>query len=209
MRGFVGYGELGRQIDALVTAVEGPCQAWYFDDLLCRGGDAPNTQPFDAYSEDRFAECSFYVCLGYKQLPKRAEAIEVLANARRRLPVLRHPSAQVAASAHLDLGAVVYPLVNIDKDVVIGRGALLNNSVVVSHNSRIGECSYLSPGVVLSGYVTVGARTFMGSGAVVADRVAIGDDAVIGIGTVVTRDVPSGASVIGNPMRVLSQRLRL
>jgi sugar O-acyltransferase (sialic acid O-acetyltransferase NeuD family) len=208
MRAFVGYGELGRQVDALVTGMEGPGEACYFDDVLRSTGHA-GAQPFDAYLAERFRDCTFYVCLGYKHLRARAEAVAGLANAGRRLPVLRHLSAYVAGSAHLEAGTIVYPLANVDKDVEIGRGALLNNSVVVSHNSRIGECCYLCPGVVLSGFVTIGARTFVGSGAVVADGVSIGDDAIIGIGTVVTRDVPHGVSVIGNPMRELSRPLSL
>jgi acetyltransferase-like isoleucine patch superfamily enzyme len=37
----------------------------------------------------------------------------------------------------------------------------------------------------------------------------VGTGAIIGLGTAVTKDVPPAASVIGNPMRVLSKPLKL
>jgi maltose O-acetyltransferase len=47
---------------------------------------------------------------------------------------------------------------------------------------------------------------WIGGGAILLPGVTIGDDAVIGAGSIVTRDVPSGATVAGNPARVLTVR---
>lgn len=49
--------------------------------------------------------------------------------------------------------------------------------------------------------ITIGANVWIGSGAIILPGVAIGDDAIIGAGSVVTRDVPAGATVVGNPAR--------
>lgn len=50
--------------------------------------------------------------------------------------------------------------------------------------------------------VRVGSNVWIGAGALVLPGVTIGDDAIVGAGSVVTRDVPAGATVVGNPARV-------
>jgi len=50
--------------------------------------------------------------------------------------------------------------------------------------------------------VRIGANVWIGGGAIILPGVTVGDDAVIGAGSVVTRDVPPGATVVGNPARV-------
>jgi maltose O-acetyltransferase len=52
--------------------------------------------------------------------------------------------------------------------------------------------------------VRIGSDVWIGGGAIVLPGVAIGDGAVIGAGSVVTRDVPAGATVVGNPARIIA-----
>ena len=51
--------------------------------------------------------------------------------------------------------------------------------------------------------VEIGADVWVGGGAIILPGVRIGARAVIGAGSVVTRDVPEGATVVGNPARAL------
>lgn len=53
--------------------------------------------------------------------------------------------------------------------------------------------------------IRIGADVWIGGGAIILPGVTIGDGALIGAGAVVTRDVPPGATVVGNPARVLTQ----
>ena len=55
----------------------------------------------------------------------------------------------------------------------------------------------------LAGGVKVGNGVSIHPRATIAKGVKIGDGATIGIGSVVLKDVPAGASVFGNPARII------
>lgn len=51
--------------------------------------------------------------------------------------------------------------------------------------------------------IKIGRNVWIGGGALIMPGVTVGDDALIGAGAVVTRDVPAGATVAGNPARIM------
>jgi phosphoglycerate dehydrogenase-like enzyme len=72
--GFIGYGELGRQIAAFARGQAEPnCEVTYFDDLAHAEG-LPGAVPFSTFTEERHADTSFFVCLGYKHLKKNSRS---------------------------------------------------------------------------------------------------------------------------------------
>ena len=204
----IGCGALGRQILAFLAATNCAEKILRFDDPLV-ASKAEGALPFSAHADPRYVDADFYVGLGYRHLPLRAEIMRSLLAAGRRLPALVHPTSYVAATARVGAGCFVYPLCNVDHGAELEAGVILNNSVVVSHDTRVRSAAYLSPGVVLSGNVEIGAAAFLGAGALVADGRRVGARALVGIGTVVTRDVADDASVVGNPQRVLDHPLSL
>jgi maltose O-acetyltransferase len=56
-------------------------------------------------------------------------------------------------------------------------------------------------GLELGRPVSIGRNVWIGGGAIILPGVIVEDDAVIGAGAVVTRNVPAGATVVGNPAR--------
>jgi serine O-acetyltransferase len=82
-------------------------------------------------------------------------------------------------------GIVIFP------DVVIGPNCLLFQQVTLGTGGRVPGCP------VLGGHVDVGA------GAKVLGGVTIGDHAKIGANAVVLSDVPSGATAVGIPARIV------
>lgn len=204
---FIGFGELGQQLYSFVCTQYDIETVIFFDDFY-KGGIG-KVFPFKDFTDEKFADYSFFIGLGYKHLVAKVEIIETLCRLKRNLPNLIHPTSYISSTATLEKGIYIYPMCNIDKEVIIKSGCLINNSVTISHNSLLGECTYISPGVVLSGNVNVGKRVFVGSSSCVSNCVTIGNDVTIGIGTTVTQNIPEQLTVIGNPARVLHKKLNL
>ena len=82
------------------------------------------------------------------------------------------------------------------KDVQLGANVTLRHGVTIG---TLGE-DELSAAPVLGDSVSVGA------GAIILGPYVIGDAAIIGAGAVVLSDVPEGATVVGNPGRILASK---
>lgn len=201
---FIGYGDLGIQINAFLSQQYPGFEAAYFDDVLF-ASKTTNAYPFQNFENEQFKDHAFVICLGYKHASLKTEISKKLTTLGYKNLSFVHPTCFVNESAKLGDGVICYPMCNVDREVQIGNGVLLNNNVVVSHNSVIGDGCYLSPAVVVSGNVTIGENSFLGSGSVIANGVMIGKNVVIGIGTVVTADLPDKSFVIGNPMRFVEK----
>jgi serine acetyltransferase len=85
--------------------------------------------------------------------------------------------------------------------LVVHSNVRMGSQVTLRHNTTLGakDDALDAPAPVLGDGVDVGA------GAIVLGGVHVGDGAVIGAGAVVVDDVPAGATVVGNPARVLSR----
>ena len=73
----------------------------------------------------------------------------------------------------------------------------------MGHDAYLEDFVHIAPNVALAGHVYVGEGTFVGMGASVLPGVQIGKWCVIGAGAVVLQNVPDGATVAGNPAKVL------
>lgn len=136
------------------------------------------------------------VVLGFGSLEDRARTREHFAAAP---PPLVDPAATVGTGVHLGPGTVVMARAVLNANARMGRDGILNTGCVIEHDCVLGDNVHISPGAVLTGGVLVGAGAHVGAGAVVLPGVAVGPRAVVGAGAVATRDVPEGATVMGNP----------
>ncbi|OLC69902.1 MAG: sugar acetyltransferase [Betaproteobacteria bacterium 13_1_40CM_4_64_4] len=114
-----------------------------------------------------------------------------------------HRTAFVAADAQLGEGCQVLAKAAVCTHAKLGKVVIVNTAASVDHDCIVGDGVHVAPGARLAGEVSIGARAFVGIGAVVLPRLHVGEDAIVGAGAVVTRDVSAGATVVGNPARVL------
>ncbi len=116
--------------------------------------------------------------------------------------------------------------VEIQKGVVIGNNCKIQSHTFICEGVTIEDGCFIGHGVMFTNdrypravnpdgslqteadwkmektLVKKGAS--IGSGAVIMPGVTIGEGAMVGGGAVVTKDVPPGATVVGNPARVVN-----
>jgi maltose O-acetyltransferase len=146
-------------------------------------------------------------------------------NARLSMPVKERYAMLCELFASVGEDAFIRPPFHCDYgyNISLGGGAFLNFGCVILDvvEVSIGDMTQIGPGVQLLAAdhprdpeqrrkrlefgrpVRIGSNVWIGGGALVMPGVTVGDDAIIGSGAVVTRDVPRGATAVGNPARVL------
>ncbi|MEW6228478.1 MAG: serine O-acetyltransferase [Bacillota bacterium] len=106
-------------------------------------------------------------------------------------------------------GIEIHPGARIGRRLFIDHGM----GVVIGETAVIGDDVTLYQGVTLGGtgkekgkrHPTIGNRVVIAAGAKVLGSFEVGDEAKIGAGAVVLKPVPTGATVVGVPGKVVAQ----
>lgn len=114
-----------------------------------------------------------------------------------------HKTAYISSSSTLGMGTVVMLHSIINADAKIGNHVIINTAALIEHDCTIDDFVHISPNATLCGKVSIGQGSHIGSGAIVIPGIKIGKWCTIGAGTVVINDIPDGATVIGNPGKII------
>jgi acetyltransferase-like isoleucine patch superfamily enzyme len=125
---------------------------------------------------------------------------------------------KIGTFVEIQKGAKIGNRCKISSHSFICEGVVLEDEVFVGHhvvftNDRYprattrGELQTDADWTCIPTLVKRGAS--IGSGAVLLCGITVGENAMIGAGSVVIRDVPDGATVAGNPARVIQPRRAL
>ena len=109
-------------------------------------------------------------------------------------------------------GIEIHPGASVGRHVFIDHGM----GIVIGETAEIGDGTTIYQGVTLGGtsiargakrHPTLGRNVIVGAGAKVLGGFIVGDGARIGSNAVVVKEVPAGATAVGNPARILHREL--
>jgi maltose O-acetyltransferase len=106
----------------------------------------------------------------------------------------------LGADVFLNFNCVILDVVAVN----IGAGTQIGPAVQIYTADHPRDPEVRRSGAEFGRPICIGRNVWIGGGAIILPGVTVGDDATIGAGSVVTRDVPQGATVLGNPARVRS-----
>jgi sugar O-acyltransferase (sialic acid O-acetyltransferase NeuD family) len=135
---------------------------------------------------------------------KRAIHSELKQNPLISFPNVIHPTSCVSEYALLGEGVVIATRCEVGIDAVIGDCVFLNANTLVGHDARVGRYTSIMSMTIVSGCTDIGEGCMLGAHSALRQGIRIGPGCMIGMGSVVLRDVPDGATVLGNPARRIS-----
>ena len=202
----VGAGGFGRELHSYVLRHPAHGRDWTFagflDDNLDALKDYGSFAPVIELHGHLPGPDRVYLC-GLGLPATKARLVEPLLKGNASFITFVHPSVLIGERVRLGRGVVLCPGVILTCDVLLGDFVTVNLNTTIGHDVEVGDWTVVSSQCDLTGHVKVGAGVFLGSKASVIPSRKIGAGAIVGAGAVVFRDVPPGATVIGNPAATL------
>ena len=120
------------------------------------------------------------------------------------------PGAKIGASCNICSHCLI------ESDVVVGDRVTVKCGVQLWDGIRLGDDVFIGPNVTFTNDKNPRSKVYpdsfsetrvekgasIGGNATILPGITIGAGAMVGAGAVVTRDVPSNATVVGNPARI-------
>ena len=116
-----------------------------------------------------------------------------------------HPSVILGDDVSVGQGTVLMAGSIVNSSTSIGNHCIINTSASIDHDCQLDDFVHISPNATLCGGIEVGEGSQIGAGSVVIPNLKIGKWVTVGAGSVVIENVPDGATVVGNPARIIKR----
>lgn len=200
--GVYGTGGCARGIMPLLRLQYPGSEAVFVEDhpksAECNGNPVVAFESFAAKSEASIA-------IAVASPPERRRLAEKCTAAGLRFLTVTASDLLVMDDVEWGPGSLFSPRCTLTSNIRIGAHFHCNLHSYVEHDCIIGDYVTFAPGVRCNGAAIIGDGAYIGSGAMIRQGITIGAGATVGMGAVVVRDVPAGATVAGNPARLLER----
>ena len=214
--GLVGAGGLGREVMPFTKAsvskslgiLERDIDVYFVETRAPRAREI-NDHPLISLAEFTQLDGEKYFNVAVGNGKDREQLVAAIGSNGKPLSLIA-PQVIILEHNIIASGAVFCSNTMVTSNAIIGKFFQCNIYAYVAHDCVIGDYVTFAPGVRCNGRVHIGDYAYVGTNAVIREGTVdkplrIGKGAVIGMGAVVTKDVPDGATVVGNPARAMSK----
>ena len=203
----IGAGGMGRDVywsakGCIGYGVDFDIKGFIDDDLSSQDGYdgyPPLLGTIDGYqvAEDDVFNCSI------GNVKTKAIVCEKLKKKGAKFYTLINKTAVVHEQTTLGEGCYVGEFALIGTEASIGEGCLIQAYSIIGHDCKIGDYVRIDTHSVIIGGVVIQNRATIHTAAVVSHKVVVGEDATVAACSFVIRKVKNGATVAGNPAKLL------
>lgn len=205
----IGSGGFGREVQWLINDINNKDKEWNFIGFIDENEELRCSILNDSYVLGTFEDIKnlndndiYYVCaVGDPEVKKML--VEKAEKYNLKPATLIHPSAILSEYVEIGEGSIICAGSIITVNIEIGNHVIINIDSTIGHDVIIHDYSTILPSVNISGNTIIEEGVSVGTGSAIIQGKTIGKYSIIGAGAVVIKDIPSGATAVGSPAKVI------